>query len=358
MKTSLYCLGICLHALSSCMPRPAARDSSARPVALPPRDTARIAEYVVGAFKDSKGGLWFGTINNGVAHVSDGMLSFIDTAHGLPPNGGHGIAEARDGSLWFAGHDGVYTYNPEKDDGVKEVYRGEGRVGSDRQGNVWVSVAGRVLRQEGELGLELEVPVPKELPAAFSINPRKLVFQMEDSKGNLWFSTDGHGAFRWNIDAARAGAKDPFTRFTKEDGLCSNTPWEIIEDEQGRIWFTCIQAFQPAMTGDGGLCVLEKDGRFTTFPDRVGLHHNDLYTLFKDRAGNMWIGATGRGVYKFDGTGFTLFDRTDRPELNGGFGLQAMMQDRDGTLWCGFSGGLFRFDGHGFVHVPRGGPWR
>jgi hypothetical protein len=38
-----------------------------------------LAEYVVGAFEDSKGSFWFGTINSGVAHVVDGRLTFIDS---------------------------------------------------------------------------------------------------------------------------------------------------------------------------------------------------------------------------------------------------------------------------------------
>lgn len=303
----------------------------------------------MGTFEDSKGGLWFGTINNGVAHVVKGTLTFIDTTHGLPPNGGHSIAEARDGLMWFAGHDGVYTYDPVEGGDVRQVHATEARVGTDRSGHIWVSTMGKVFRNEGDSAHEFPVPVPKEPPAVYSITQRSLVFQMEDSKGNLWFSTDGHGAFRYD-------GKD-FTHFTKQDGLCSNTPWDIIEDREGRIWFSCIQAFQPKETGDGGLCVLEKDGRFTTFPEVAGLHHNDLYTLYLDRDGNVWSSAFRTGVYRINAEGFTLFNITDRPDLNGNFGLQAMVQDAKGTIWCGFSGGLFRFDGKGFVHVPRGGPW-
>lgn len=318
---------------------------------LPSNDTLQLAEYVVGAFEDSKGGLWFGTINNGAAHVEDGKLNLIDTAYGLPPNGGHGIAEARDGLLWFAGHDGVWVYNPEISGPVQVIHTSEGRVRNDRHGNVWVSTMGKLYRHESASRFEeFAVPVPSELPAAFTIRPNTLVFQLEDSKGNLWFSTDGHGAFRYD-------GKD-FTQYTKKDGLCSNTPWDIIEDRAGRIWFACVQAFEPQETGDGGLCVLEKDGRFTTFADTPGLHHNDIYTLYLDRDGAVWSSASHTGVYRINGDGVTLFTSTDRPDLNGNFGLQAMMQDRHGTLWCGFSGGLFRFDGSVFRNVTRGGPWK
>lgn len=311
-------------------------------------DTTQLAEYVVGAFVDSKGDLWFGTINNGVAHVANGTISFIDTTDGLPPNGGHGIVEARDGTMWFAGHDGLYTYDARSGGRVVQVLATEARVGTDSKGEIWVSTNTEVHKVKGKNLEPFALPVA-ERPKEFSIVPGRTTFQFEDSRGNLWFSTDGNGALKYD-------GKD-FTRFTKQDGLCSNTPWEIIEDREGRIWFACVQAYQPAMTNDGGLCVLEKDGTFRTFPDVAGLHHNDLYTLYLDRAGNVWSSAFGTGVYRINAAGPELYNTTNRPDLNGNFGLQDMVQDSNGTLWCGFSGGLFRFDGNGFVNVPRRGPW-
>jgi ligand-binding sensor domain-containing protein len=96
---------------------------------------------------------------------------------------------------------------------------------------------------------------------------------------------------------------------------------------------------------------------FTRFPEVVGLTANDVYNIFTDRAGNVWIGAIGVGAYRVDGASFTLFDQTDRPDLTKTYGIQSFVEDRRGTLWFGFSGGLFRFNGNGFTNVTRGGPW-
>ena len=100
---------------------------------------------------------------------------------------------------------------------------------------------------------------------------------------------------------------------------------------------------------------------FTQFPKLTGLTANDVYNLFVDRSGNVWIGAVRVGAYRCETAAsadrFTLFDKTDRPDLTWSFGVQAMLQDRHGTLWFGFSGGLFRFNGSSFVNVTRGGPW-
>jgi ligand-binding sensor domain-containing protein len=113
-----------------------------------------------------------------------------------------------------------------------------------------------------------------------------------------------------------------------------------------------MQSFQPNMTGDGGVCRFDGN-KFSSFPEIKGLSQNDIYTIYETRAGKLWIGATHLGAYRLDGERFTLFDKTDRPHWTRNFGLQAMLEDRNGTLWCGFSGGLFRFHGDSFSNVTK-----
>ena len=162
-------------------------------------------------------------------------------------------------------------------------------------------------------GIKRGEAIAEYVATVYSIGPGRVAMELQDSRGDWWFRSDGYGALRHDGES--------FTRFTKRDGLCSDTVWSIVEDRQGRVWFSCIQAYQPTTTGDGG--VRRYDGEtFTAFPEVKGLAGDDIYTLYPDRAGGMWIGATGGGVYRYDGEAFTLFDRTDRPDLNGGFGLQ------------------------------------
>lgn len=347
---------VALLSLASCSGRPTSlppaderpADGAPRPTPSPPSQEvdAQIAEYVVGAFEDSRGQLWFGTMGKGAARYDGRTLTWFDEQDGLDGNAGHDVVEDEGGALWFAGHTGVYRYDGKAFARVLDV---EARVGTDRSGTVWVSTNDGVYRHDGTALTAFDVPVPRERPTAYAIVPGRVTFQLEDSRGNRWFATDGYGAIRHDGDS--------FTRFTKQDGLCSDTVWSILEDRQGRIWFACIQAYQPTTTGDGGVC--RYDGRsFTRFPDVPGLDGNDVYTIYEERSGQIWIGATGVGAYRYDGQDFTLFAETDRPDLTRNFGLQAMVEDENGTLWCGFSGGLFRFDGRRFVNVRRDGPWR
>jgi ligand-binding sensor domain-containing protein len=314
-----------------------------------------IAEYVVAAFEDSEGIVWFGTMNKGVARhdptaaLSPGSgqaLTYLTEKDGLCGDTIASVAQDKEGRLWFAGHTGVCRYDGKT---FTRFFDVEGRVRTDRKGNIWVSTNNAVYRYDGSSFIEFEVPLVKVEGQPYSIINGRVFFVMEDSQGNLWFSTDGYGAFRYDGTS--------FTQFTKKDGLCSNTVWNILEDRQGRIWFTCVQAYQPTTTGDGGVC--RYDGKtFTNFPEVAGLTANDIYTIYEDRSDNIWIGATGLGAYRYDEKDFTLFKDTDRPDLITNFSLQAILEDRNGTLWGGFSGGLFRFNGESFVHVGQDGPWK
>jgi len=69
--------------------------------------------------------------------------------------------------------------------------------------------------------------------------------------------------------------------------------------------------------------------------------HNDIYAVHADAAGYVWIGANGLGLYQFNGATFTLYEGTDRMDLTAGMGLQSIWKDQKGTVWIGFSGGLF-----------------
>jgi ligand-binding sensor domain-containing protein len=350
-----------LPLLASCWSRPSADPSEeTRSIkqqlhVQPPQGgtVAQIAEYVVAAFEDSRGVLWFGTMNKGVARYDGKALTYLTEADGLCGNTIASIAEDKHGAMWFGGHTGVCKY-----DGMlfTSVLDGEGSVRTDRGGTAWVSANNRVYRDDGAGLHPFSVPIPGERPAAYSIVPGRVTFRLEDRQGNLWFSTDGYGAFRYSRPMNSGASGGSFTQFTKKDGLCSNTVWSILEDRQGRIWFTCIQAFQPQMTGDGGLC--RYDGKsFATFPEVAGLTKNDIYTIYEDRSGSIWIGATHVGAYRYDGSEFALFSNTDRSDLTESFGLQAILEDRNGKLWCGFSGGLFRFNGSSVVNVAQSGPW-
>lgn len=347
-------------------------------------DTTPVAEYIVAAHEDSKGNLWFGTNGQGVARWDGSELRYYSIAEGLIGDVVTGIAEDRNGDLWFGTHSGASRYNPSAALGASgsaftgfgsaEGLHGQGcKLLVDRNGTVWAGTSDGVFRLVGERFIAFEVPIPAIEAPSYKMTPGKIWDLFEDSKGNIWFARDGYGACKYDPSAAPRTGCSLFTHFTKKDGLCSNNVASIAEDKHGNIWFGSITSDHPNYIEEGGVsrydpsASLRTGGKaFTQFPDVDGLTANDIYNLYADRAGNIWIGAVRKGAYLFDAstalstgsTTFTLFDKTDRPDLTKYFAIQAFVEDSHGTLWFGFSGGLFRFNGSSFVNVTRGGPWK
>lgn len=325
---------------------------------LQPSDYDRIAQYVVETFEDQKGNLWFGTMRKGAARYDGKTLTYFNVSHGLPTNAVTSFAEDKDGNLFVGTQAGICKFDGQKFErlGITEGLPAPSRpsplawssVTADREGEIWARVGKGLYRSTGRTFEKFDLPIDIEEIESYAIVPGSSSFQFEDENGNLWFATDGNGAFKFDGKS--------FRHFTKEDGLCSNNVNSIMQDRQGNIWFACMQSFQPKMTGDGGLCKF--DGKtITQFPDVKGLSENDIYTIFESRSGEIWVGASGVGAYRFDGENFTLFDNTDKPHWTRNFGVQSITEDRNGTLWFGFSGGLFRFNGKSFYSVTKEGPW-
>lgn len=319
-----------------------------------PADIDRIAQYVVEVYEDRKGNLWLGTMAKGAGRYDGKALTWFTKEDGLPSNTVTSFAEDKEGNLWVGTHGGVSKYDGNSLTSMWNTTgrhdQGEGWMGvqSDRAGNIWTSTNNGVFRYNGTSFSEFKLPIVKSEITSYSITSGRASFALEDKRGNLWFRTDGYGAIKFDGES--------FTRFTKTDGLCSNNINTILDDKQGNIWFACMQSYQPESTSDGGVC--RYDGTtFTKFLGVKGLSENDIYSIYETRDGDVWIGATGVGAYRFSGNSFALFDETDRMHSTRHFGVQSILEARNGTLWFGFSGGLFRFNGHSFFNVTPDGPW-
>jgi len=326
----------------------------------------QLGKHILEIFEDSRGTLWFGTVKNGVASYDGKALAYLTFEDGLCGETVANIAEDKDGMLWFGTYSDMCRFdlkknkgsrNPsfygfEKDAaGVPILGYGWKQVQTDNDGNLWVNTHQGMYQYVNSEFQEFTVPGVINSKASFCNTPGVISMDFIDSKGNLWFGTDDDGAYKYDGKS--------FVHFTKEDGLTSNSITSIEEDRNGHIWFGCSKLMDSNNIREGGVC--SYDGHtFTEFLDIDGLHHNVIHTLYSDRNKNLWIGATGTGVYKYDGKTFTLYkepnelDYTDTFAING---LHSMLEDSKGRLWMGFSGGLFRLEGETIINVKKNGPW-
>lgn len=109
----------------------------------------------------------------------------------------------------------------------------------------------------------------------------------------------------------------------------------IYQDTKGNLWL--------GTTRDG---VYKYDGKdLKNYSTQDGLAGHCVKAIVPDNAGNLWI-ATEGGLSRFDGLCFTTFTVKDGLPDND---IWSVLTDRLGTVWVGSMNGLSRYDGHRFI---------
>lgn len=210
---------------------------------------------------------------------------------------------------------------------------------------------------------------------------------LRDSKGNMWFGTDGFGVCRYDRS---------FTFYTKKDGFISDFVREIYEDKSGNIVFytrdgisringNVLTEIPQAITDESEIKVAQFTAatqinvkQYQWLPAHRGVQYSDgfsmsylplpidevdkklwdsnpgyqhtvysVYSTLIDKSGSLWIGSEQRGAYRYDGTTFRNYREKglDLP-------IRAMYQDSKGVMWFGTNGeGVIRYDGNIFTNL-------
>jgi ligand-binding sensor domain-containing protein len=139
-----------------------------------------------------------------------------------------------------------------------------------------------------------------------------------------------------------------------------------MEDSKGNIWFG---------TRYGGLS--RYDGKnFTNYTTKDGIGNNEVCVIYEDKEGNIWFSSEGYGVYRYNASPAVSLGES-LPDVKEGFtnysqeqglgvrAVQTIFEDKEGRLWVGGGGGLYRYEvtslpirQEGFINVTKNGPWK
>lgn len=153
--------------------------------------------------------------------------------------------------------------------------------------------------------------------------------QILDKEGNLWFSVNGEGVYRYDGKS--------FTNITTKNGLCNNNVSSIIQDRKGNILFGT----------KNGICLYDGN-KFTKYPVPDTL---SITCMLEDSDENLWFGTLRNGVYRFNGTKLDNFLNNDVFNLgNTNQLILDILQDKNGNIWfCSWNGGgVWKYDGKEF----------
>ncbi len=251
-------------------PDDATTQFEARLCPVPPDDRATLGA-VTGASCDASGSVWM-TAWNGLVEYKGGR--FDDQSMRLPDflvEAAGGVHAGRSGRLWVYGSNGV----------------------AYRENTIWT-------------------------PVGFPENAGMATVMHEVSDGSLWIGNPT-GMFRWH-----AGV---WQRIAEQDTPGSLSVNKLAEDRDGTVWAAC----------DGGLLRIRRKTVGTLRAEGTATA-GTAYALWRTRDRGTWVGYKGRAVRLTGDEGRllqTVYLDTDVP-------VSALLQDRAGRVWLGtLGGGLF-----------------
>ena len=292
--------------------------------------------------------------------VKDFAYDRWTTAEGLPHNSVQNIVQTREGYLWLATWEGLARYNgtrfttfsrdsnpPLPDSGMTSIL-------SDRQGNLWTGDT------RGNLGRRDAGGHWRFWTARDGLSRTSILSLAQDSKGRLWI-----GFMRGGLGMLSSDGR--FHRVAPPDGAPPLSILGLAIDAQDRLWIGCVD----------GLIERTPDGRLRRLSKPFGLPAGSVLP-FVDQANRLWLLASGelrqvegdttRLIYRLPGTNRFSAMAADRwggvwlgtenlgllhlargraewitpiqglPEGRVG----SVFQDREGSIWVGLNGGLYR----------------
>ena len=279
-----------------------------------------------------------------------------------------GIAQDRQGYMWFGSKKGLYRYDGYnfiiyKNDPLNLNSLGSNSLESlaiDSSGILWIGTFGG--------GLDRLDPVTEKFThfrhdAANegSLSSDTVLAILPDSKGIFWIGTPS-GLDRFDPATNKAkhyvhDANDPLS-------LSCNEVRTIYEDHEGTLWIGTGSPYpnDKGATDEGGLNKMDsKTGKFTRYLHHPGDPHslinNKVGAILEDSKGIFWIGTAGDGLHTMDrATGSfeqhqydpAAPEKLSRPPLSKEYSwdhISFIKEDASGAIWIGTSdAGMNRYD--------------
>ncbi len=356
--------------------------------------------------EDRAGRLWAGTglglfrFDSVPRKVEPGRIRMYTVNDGLPSARVESLLETSDGTLWVATDGGLAEWVPGGSTPGREFQsysmteglaaKSVGPLAEDRDGNLWVGTRGfgvmKVAHRGFSVFTELDgipsvdalIQTQKgEMCALFrgadgirvasfdgrrfaSIRPgwpadlKKLGWgeaqiALQDHTGEWWIAT-GEGLYRFarTDRLEQLAGMHPKAIYTTRDGLLGNNIFRVYEDSKGDIWIGTIGPGRE----DSLACWHRATGTIQVYTEVEGLPRKPAPTSFvEDRAGNLWVslyhGDYG-GLARYRNGRFRIFTAAE-----GVRGHPAtLFLDSGGRLWLGTSRSLVRID-HPTDENPR-----
>ncbi|MCP5048519.1 MAG: response regulator [bacterium] len=308
--------------------------------------------------EDRRGMIWIGTKNGGLNRFDPATLKFTRFLHepGNPDSLSHNVVndiyEDSRGILWIGTMDGLnrwdrqtstFTCNRNRKGVTNSLSDNDVlTIAEDRAGNLWIGTGSDGLNRFDPLtGTFARFPKLLEVPDV--LGGKRVASIDFDSKGALYLGT-GFGLIRFDPvtgDILRYRNSPDNPRSLTENWI-HTVFWDGSQSGEQYLWVGTENGLN-RLNGAAGEIRRLRD--FPDVPESLG--EKWIYSLYKDRSGNLWIGTGADGIYRIDHTAYGFVNylkgsHTPPRLLNSA--VYAIRRQRRGILWFGTDNGVVRFD--------------
>ncbi len=243
------------------------------------------------------------------------------------------IVRTNDGKLWVGTLDGLNLLN-EGDGSFERFFTSSENLPNtehhkirslldDNQGSLWIGTGNGVFRRSLMDGIIKHYPADQ---SGLKGTLGEFVMHMTmDSSETIWFASWPGGLSQYERGS------DSFKSYRFKEDLRF---YSLVCAENGLVY---------AGTWGGGLFVLDpKNGDYRHLSrkeqTKSGLKNDTVYSLFFDRAQNLWLGTNGSGLHRFDPRSQmyknVASDDPDKAQAEGR--VTAIFNDSKGRLWTAY----------------------
>jgi signal transduction histidine kinase/DNA-binding response OmpR family regulator/ligand-binding sensor domain-containing protein len=306
--------------------------------------------------------LWLTSTTNGVFRISFPKQQFnlfqLPSANALTDAAVKTMFQAHNGDIWV-GTRQAEVYHMDRTGAIKQVFSDKNfaignvyHIMEDSRGNIWFSTKGNgLVRAElnplSPLGYNFTRFMSDEHNPN-TISADDVYYTYEDNRHRIWVATFGGGLNLITQQNGQISFKNKFNSFDRYPryGLYMEVR-NITQDKQGRIWVG---------TTDG---LMSFDGTFAN-PSQIdfeiyrnekvssNVSDNDIYVLYKDASSQIWISAFGGGLSKL-----VSYDKEAKRPVFKSYSTKegltsdvilSIVGDDENTLWLATENSLSRFD--------------
>ncbi len=151
-------------------------------------------------------------------------------------------------------------------------------INVNRKGQIWVGA------YEGAIKITIEEDGSPSFKYYFSkegLSAKRIQNIYQDSIGNIWFSSDNSGLFKWDGKI--------FTRYSTLDGLSSNTTYAVLEAPKNTFWVATSKGVDKFVNGQF---------KNYNYNDGAAQKSSDVKSMMVDEDNNFWF-ATSFGLKKY-----------------------------------------------------------